>query len=658
MIGKNQELIVSNRIEHPFRGSMDLLSLADFYILLGFFIVCLASSQMGQWFAKIRLPTITGYLFLGILVGPNILQYISLDQVGNLEFVDEIALGFIAFCAGSELFWKDIRPQIKSILTITIGILVSTFILCSYAFYSLADQISFMSGFDSSSKLGVAILAGSILIARSPSSAIAVVKELKAKGPFTQVALGVTVVMDIAVIAIFTLNESVAQILLTGSAIDLTFLMQLCAELLLSMGLGLVLSKVIGISIGLNLPWILKISSVIGLGYSAFYLSHVIESRYGIHLEGMLACLVCGFHVANFFQGRREFIRILNQASPIIYIAFFTLTGASLTLEILKKVWFVTLTLFAVRILGIIIGSMVSGKLINDDAKTIKIRWMCFVTQAGVGLGLAKQVSDSFPSWGSAFTTILVSVIIINEIVGPVFFKWALFLAGEAKSSAKKSEKHTIPNAIIFGENNNAITLSRQLCAHNWEVRLIAFGSIDMNFEHDNFTSVTVDKIDSHALEKVNAHDNDTFVSMLNDENNLLAANMISEKFPEAHLIIALRHRDNIKTFNEFNASIVDPTTALISLLDHYVRTPSAVSILLGYEDDQDIIDCELKNQYLRGKTLYELNLPHDILILSITRRGKIVDFHSGFRLELHDHLTLIGDISSLEIARYKLGEA
>ncbi|NRA44663.1 MAG: cation:proton antiporter [Oligoflexales bacterium] len=637
---------------------MDIFSLSNIYILLGFFIICLAASQMGKWFARIRLPTITGYLFLGILIGPNLLEFIRFDHVGHLEFVDEIALGFIAFCAGSELFWKDIRPQIKTILTITSGILISTFLLCSYAFYAMAEQISFMAGFDSSSKIAVAILAGSILIARSPSSAIAVVKELKAKGPFTQVALGVTVVMDIAVIAIFTLNESVAQILLTGSAIDLSFLMQLSAELLLSIGLGIALSKAIGLSINLNLPGLIKTFVVIGLGYAAFFLSHMIEARYQIHLEGMLGCLVCGFHVANFFQGRREFLKILNQASPVIYVAFFTLTGASLTLGILKKVWFITLILFAVRIIGIIIGASISGKIINDDAKTIKIRWMCFVTQAGVGLGLAKQVSDSFPSWGSGFTTILVSVIIINEIIGSVFFKWALFLAGEAKTSAKKSEKHTIPNAIIFGENNNALTLSRQLCAHNWEVRLIAFGSMDVNFDHDNFTYITADKVDSNALEKVNAHDNDTFVSMLNDEHNHLVANMVSERFPEAHLIISLRKRDNIKNFSDFNASIVDPTTALISLLDHYVRTPSAVSILLGYEDDHDIIDCELKNHYLRGKTLYELNLPNDILILSITRKGKIIDFHSGFRLELHDHLTLIGDISSLEIARYKLSEA
>lgn len=634
---------------------MDSFSFANLSILLGFLILCLASSQMGQGFAKIRLPTITGYLFLGILVGPNVLSFISIAHVENLAFVDEVALGFIAFCAGSELFWKDIRPQIRSIITITAGILISTFLLCSYAFYLLSDQISFMNNFNPSSKIAVAILAGSILIARSPSSAIAVVKELKAKGPFTQIALGVTVVMDIAVIAIFTLSESIAQTLLTDSLIDLSFLMQLTAELTLSVCLGLALSKIIASTIKINFPETVKIFLVISAGYCAFFLSHVVESNYSLHIEGMLSCLVCGFHLANFFQGRREFLKILNQSSPVIYIAFFTLTGASLTLEILKNVWFITLILFGVRILGIIVGAMISGKIIGDNTSTIKIRWMCFITQAGVGLGLAKQVSDSFPSWGSGFTTILVSVIIINEIIGPVFFKWALFLAGEAKASAKKSEKHTIPNAIIFGDNNNALTLSRQLCAHNWEVKLLVYGTIDINFEHENFTDTKINKIDYDELKKVKAHDNDTFVSMLSDEDNLTVSGIIKEKFPDAHLIIALKQRDNIKNFNETKASIVDPTTAFISLLDHYVRTPSAVSILLGYEDDQDIIDCELKNNYLRGKTLYELNLPNDILILTITRKGKITDFHSGFRLELHDHLTLIGDINSLEIARYKL---
>ena len=59
-----------------------------------------------------------------------------------------------------------------------------------------------------SSRIAVAMLAGAILVARSPSSAIAIVNALRAKGPFPQTALGVTVIMDVVVIFIVHAEES------------------------------------------------------------------------------------------------------------------------------------------------------------------------------------------------------------------------------------------------------------------------------------------------------------------------------------------------------------------------------------------------------------------------------------------------------------------
>ena len=50
----------------------------------------------------------------------------------------------------------------------------------------------------------VAMLCAVVAIARSPSSAIAVVSELQADGPFTQTMLGVTMVTDVLVILLFT----------------------------------------------------------------------------------------------------------------------------------------------------------------------------------------------------------------------------------------------------------------------------------------------------------------------------------------------------------------------------------------------------------------------------------------------------------------------
>ncbi len=57
-----------------------------------------------------------------------------------------------------------------------------------------------MSEMDTSSKIAVSILFGTIFVARSPSSAIAVINEMRANGPFTKTVMGVTVLKDVLVI--------------------------------------------------------------------------------------------------------------------------------------------------------------------------------------------------------------------------------------------------------------------------------------------------------------------------------------------------------------------------------------------------------------------------------------------------------------------------
>jgi len=81
-------------------------------------------------------------------------------------------------------------------------------------------------------------MAGAILVARSPSSAIAIVNELRAKGPFTQTVLGVTVIMDVVVITLFAFNSEIADALLTGISVNVFFAILLFAELGFSIFLG------------------------------------------------------------------------------------------------------------------------------------------------------------------------------------------------------------------------------------------------------------------------------------------------------------------------------------------------------------------------------------------------------------------------------------
>ena len=56
---------------------------------------------------------------------------------------------------------------------------------------------------------------------------------------------------------------------------------------------------------------------------------------HGVNLDALLICIVAGYVVANQSRNRRKFLRFFNRAGPIIFIPFFTLTGAGLKLGVL-----------------------------------------------------------------------------------------------------------------------------------------------------------------------------------------------------------------------------------------------------------------------------------------------------------------------------------
>ena len=95
---------------------MDFTSPQSLLITLSvFFILSMAAKDIGNIFTKLHLPLITGFLFAGILVGPDGLGLISKVQVSSLRFIDEISLAVIALAAGSELYIKELRSRLKSI---------------------------------------------------------------------------------------------------------------------------------------------------------------------------------------------------------------------------------------------------------------------------------------------------------------------------------------------------------------------------------------------------------------------------------------------------------------------------------------------------------------------------------------------------------------
>ena len=401
---------------------------------LGF--VLLAAYVISKMLVIAKLPLISGYIFAGIIAGPYITGFLTEDMVHRLRLVDDLALSFIALTAGGTLHMQFLRKRGKAIVLNTTFLILVVFGLVFIAVILLANFSSLTPDLTKAQLMVFACLLGVISVARSPSSAIAIISECRASGVFTATVMGVTVVMDVLLIILFTLALAVSNIILTaGSAIDYQTFMVLSLAVAGSLLLGVFSGKCISFyikKIGHDLPLFLLFVSF-GVFKTSLWLNHFMEAHFAtsLHLEPLLICMSAGFTVQNFSKTGPMFMESLDYVSLPIYVLFFSLAGASLNLDALRMTWPLAVSLVLVRITGIFVATWFAGILNRDPAEHNRTAWMAYITQAGVAIGLAQLAQRHFPEIGMYLTTVVLAVITVNQVVGPITFKMALNMVGE-----------------------------------------------------------------------------------------------------------------------------------------------------------------------------------------------------------------------------------
>lgn len=632
-------------------------------ILAVFAFIALASGRFAGLLGRARLPAITGFLVAGVVAGPHVLDLLSESDVQRLRFVDHVALAFIAIAAGAELRYRELKGQLASIAWVSGGIIVATYALTVPAVLWAADAVPFLAGEARPVRLAVGLLAAAVLVARSPSSAIAIVNELRARGPFTRLMMGVTVAGDVIVIVLFALSSSLAETLVADHGFDAAAVLVVLLEIVLAVAAGWLAGRLLSLVLSLPLSaWQHGVALLAG-GYGLYVLSGTVRSAtltagpFEVFLEPLLVCMVAGFVVSNFSRFRSDLERALELAGPPVYLAFFTLAGASLELDTLLRTWTIALLLIAVRTAAVLLGSWTGGALAGDPPRLNRIGWMALLTQAGIGLGLAKEVAAEFPDWGGAFATTIIAVIVVNQLLGPPLCKWAVQLSGEARVRAEEGAGSGSRRAVVFGMEGESLALARRLSEHGWGVTVATRKELPP--DHDAVRGVEMIRLpdfETETLRRVGAERAAAWVGLLSSEDNLELCERAYAEFGIANVVVRVAERSMAERCHELGAVVVDPGVAMVNLLDHFVRSPSLAGVLVGMDADQDTIELRLGNEEYNGVPLRDIRLPLDILIVSVRREGAMLISHGYTRLELGDRLTVVGSRASLEVVEAKLG--
>jgi len=370
----------------------------------------------GKLIHKIKVPSITAYLIAGIIVGPFFLNLVSGRILQNSGLISNIALGFIAFSLGQHFSIAQFKKIGKSVLYISIAKVLSIWILVTLAIWLLLKQPFY-----------IALTLGAIASPAAPAAIMMVIREFKAKGTFTDTLIGVVAIDDAWGLIIFAFSFAVAKSL---------FIHTVDSGILASM-----------IGASSEIIWAL----ILG-GVTAFILSRL--SRYAsnhtelliytlgfimlntglaIHFDisVLLSNMVFGALLINIDRKNYMFFDALRSVDSPLYLVFFVLAGASLELSKLAHMGLLVFVYTVVRFPAAMLGASAGAYLAKAGSRITKYIGWGLAPQAGVALGMALIVKNSFGSAGGLIFDTIVVTTIIYELIGPLCTKFALSRAGE-----------------------------------------------------------------------------------------------------------------------------------------------------------------------------------------------------------------------------------
>ncbi len=379
-----------------------------------------------QWLSpKISLPKVVGYLVLGLIIGPELLNIVPESFVNDTHFVIDMSLSLIAVMVGAKLKFSYLRETGKQVLSITFFEAMFAFISVVVGFYLLTDILSLPD----EHSLIIAILFGGLATATAPAATIAVIHEFKAQGKFTMTLLGVVALDDAMALILFAIAITVSNVLvgmdtIHFSALTDTFLVILYSTLLGAVGalLSSLIDKLFSRHKGM------ETISTLGMVFIVYSLNVMWA------LEPLLSALVMGLVMTN-VSDEYDLVQeeIDNHLEEIIFMLFFILSGMHLKPEMMMTMPLVLLSYVLLRFVGKISGAYLGARLSHAQKDIQHYLGLALFPQAGIviGLSLSLQNEAAFVSVAPFILNVIIATTIIHELIGPILTKLVLKRSGQ-----------------------------------------------------------------------------------------------------------------------------------------------------------------------------------------------------------------------------------
>ncbi len=358
------------------------------------------------------LPQITGYIAVGLVLGPSGLNLLGPELLGDAQIFVDISLGLILFELGRRLDLKWLRHDLWFVLA-AVAESAFSFGLIYYALRHFGIEPLQAS------------MAAAIGVATSPAVVLLVARDMKAEGPVTRRALTLVAINNIIALLVFTTLLPVVHFNLRASWA--TILLHPIYRLAGSMLLGYLAYLVtIGVARLVGKQEGGQFILLVGMIVVAVGCAKV------LNLSVMLTLLGFGIMAKN-LDYRRDIMAVeFGYAGQLFFVVLFVITGAGLELYRIATVPLAVLAFIAARFVGKSGALMIFSPPSRLSLRQGLTLGIALLPMAEVAIGMTRTVADIYPEFGANLAVIVVSTVAVLELIGPVAAQFALRWAGEA----------------------------------------------------------------------------------------------------------------------------------------------------------------------------------------------------------------------------------
>lgn len=385
--------------------------------VLLFGLLLLAGFAGGELVQRLRLPRITGYVIVGLVLGRSGLDLVDTRVASEAGMFVNLGLGIVLFELGRRLdfrwLWRD-----------------RWFTATAFA----ESALSFFLVYGALAYLGIkplhAALAAAIGVATSPAVVMLVAQELRAEGQVTERALSLVAINSVAAFVLATVLLSwlhheyraswVTMILHPAYLLGASLVVGYVAS-----GATIVLARWIGKREERQLVMLLAMI-VLAVGCAA-----------ALELSVMLALLAFGVASRN-LDRRHELMQVnISHIGQIFFVVLFVVTGAMLNLSDLAAGGAMAIAYIAARFTGKAIGVLSLAHLSGIRAGSGGLLCLALTPMSGLAIEMMHRTTRLYPEFGATLAPIVLSAVLILELIGPVAVQFALKKAGEAQEAVK-----------------------------------------------------------------------------------------------------------------------------------------------------------------------------------------------------------------------------